>query len=133
MAEPIVLAERKGFWIEERLLRQAQLGERFQVVVDPGEIRILPERTVTATLPYGATEDEARTVLAEVRAEVTALYGGQAPPPDQPYFGDLTWREYQALSEEQRRVLWDRIYADFNLEIETVEERDVRPDTLVAG
>jgi len=133
MAEPIVLEERKGLWIEEQLLRQARLGERFRVVVEPGEIRILPERTVATTLPYGATEDEARTALAEVREEVTALYGGQAPPPDQPYFGGLTWREYQDLSEEERRALWDRIYADFAVGIETVEERDVRPDALVAG
>lgn len=71
--------------------------------------------------------------MEEVREEVTALYGGQAPSADQPYFGGVTWREYQALSDEKRQALWDRLYAEFGVEIETIKERDVRPDTFVAG
>jgi hypothetical protein len=62
-----------------------------------------------------------------------ALYGGQCPPADQLYFGGVTWQEYQALSDEQRRVLWDQLYAEFDVAIEDVEERDVQPDALVAG
>lgn len=133
MEQIIVVEAQKGVWIEERFLRQAHLGERLQVVVEEGEIRILPTTTETPRLPYGATADEAQTVLQEAREEVIALYGGQAPPADQPYFGGVTWQEYQALSDEQRQTLWDKVYAEFDVAIEDVEERDVRPDALVAG
>jgi hypothetical protein len=133
MEQTIVVEAQKGLWIEERFLRQAHLGERLQVVVEHGEIRILPAMTEILRLPYGATADEAQTVLREAREEVIALYGGQAPPADQPYFGGITWEEYQALSDEQRRAIWDRVYAEFDVAIEDVEERDVRPDALVAG
>lgn len=121
MREAIVLEEQKGLWIEERLLRQAQLGERLQVMVRAGEIRILPAVTVSPRFPYGVTADEAKMVLREVREEAIALYGGQAPPADQPYFGGMTWREYQTLPDEERRALWDRLYAEFDVEIEAIE------------
>jgi len=133
MEETIVLGEQKGLWIEERWLRQAQLGGALQVVVGEGEIRILRVVSVSPRFPYGVTADEAQKVLKEVREEVIALYGSQAPPGNQPYFGGVTWQEYQALSDEQRRALWDRVYAEFDTAIEDIEEHDVRPDALVAG
>ena len=110
MRDTIVLEEQKGLWIEERLLRQAQLGERLQVMVRAGEIRILPVVTVDPRFPYGVAADEVQMVLREVREEAIALYGGQVPPADQPYFGGVTWREYQALPDEERRALWNRLY-----------------------
>ena len=71
-------------------------------------------------------------MLRKVREEAIALYGGQAPPADQPYFGGVTWREYHSFSDEERQALWDRLYAEFGVEIET-KECDVRSDTFVAG
>ena len=133
MNDAIVLEEQKGLWIEERLLRQAQLGQRLQVMVGQGEIRILPAVTVPSRLPYGVSVGEAQMVLREVREEAIALYGGQAPPADQPYFGGVTWREYQALLDEERQALWDKLYAEFDVEIEAIEEHNVRSDALVAG
>jgi hypothetical protein len=133
MTRQIVLEEQKGLWIEEGLLQQAQLGERLQVVVKPGEIQILPMMTVPTFFPYKIGADEARTALQEVCEEVVALYGGHPPPADQPYFGGLTWREYQALSDKERQALWDRLYAEFDVAIEAVEERDVQPGALTAG
>ncbi len=133
MGERILLEEQKGLWIEERLLREAQLGGRLQVIVEKGEIRILPAAPEAPRLPYGVGTEEAQRVLREVREEVIALYGEQVPPNEQPYFGGLTWQEYRALSDEQRRALWDRVYAQFDVDIEAVEERDVRPDASPAG
>ena len=133
MKETLLLEEQKGLWIEERLLREAQLGGRLQVLVAEGEIRILPAAPEAPRLPYGIGEEEAQAVLRAAREEVMTLYGGQVPPEDQPYFGGLTWQEYRALSDEQRRALWDRVYAKFDVEIEDVEERDVQPDTSVVG
>jgi len=133
MGKAIVLEAQKGLWIEERLLQQAQLGERLQVVVEEREIRILPVEATHHRLPYDVTADEAQTVLRAVREETITLYGGQAPPADQPYFGGVTWQEYQALPDEERRALWDRLYAEFDVEIEATEEHNVRPDALTAG
>jgi hypothetical protein len=132
MKDTIVLEKQKGLWIEEQLLRQADLGERLRVVVRKGEIRILPAVAISSQLPYDAPA-EAQLILKQVREEAVALYGGQAPPDDQPYFGDMTRREYQALSEEERQALWDRLYAEFDVDIDDIEEHDVRPDALVAG
>lgn len=41
MPEQQVLEVQQGIWIDERWLREAGLGSRLQVVVQPGEIRIL--------------------------------------------------------------------------------------------
>jgi len=40
MRDPKVVNVQQGIWIDERWLRNAELGSRLQVVVQPGEIRI---------------------------------------------------------------------------------------------
>lgn len=42
MAHPELIAVQQGVWIHERWLRDAGLGQRLQVEVQPGEIRIRP-------------------------------------------------------------------------------------------
>jgi hypothetical protein len=42
MSDRKVLEVQQGVWINERWIRDAKLGTRLQVVVQPGEIRILP-------------------------------------------------------------------------------------------
>ncbi|MFP4396441.1 MAG: hypothetical protein ACLFTI_14385 [Anaerolineales bacterium] len=37
-----ILEVQQGIWINERWIHDAKLGKRLQVVVRPGEIRILP-------------------------------------------------------------------------------------------
>jgi hypothetical protein len=44
MADQKVLEVQQGVWIDEQWIRHAGLGTRLQVVVQPGEIRILPVR-----------------------------------------------------------------------------------------
>ena len=134
MDETVVLTEQKGLWLDQRLLERAGLGERFQIIVEPGQVRVLPEKsTLEERLPYSITSRKARTVLKEVQQEALGLYGGQPPPTDQPYFGGMSWGAYQTLTDEQRRALWDRLYAEFDVEIEAIEEHDVRLDAIVAG
>jgi len=130
--EATVIEEQRGLWIEERLLQQARLGGRCRIVIGEQEIRILPATTQPTWFPYSISTETAQTVLREVREEALALYGRGTPPDDQPYFGGMTWREYQALSDAQRADVWDRLYAQYDVEIEAVEERNVQPDALVA-
>ena len=42
MPDQEVLEVQRGIWIDEQRIRDAGLGTRLQVVVRPGEIRILP-------------------------------------------------------------------------------------------
>jgi glucan biosynthesis protein len=134
MGEVVMLAEQKGLWIDKQLLQRAGLGERLQIIVEQGQVRVLPEKMALGEhFPYGITSGEAKTVLKEARQEALRLYGGQPPPTDQPYFGGMTWGAYQALTDEQRRALWNKLYAEFDVEIEAVEEHDVRPDAIAAG
>lgn len=42
MSDQEVLKVQQGIWIDEQWIRNAGLGTRLQVVVQPGEIRILP-------------------------------------------------------------------------------------------
>jgi len=42
MPEQATLEIQQGIWIDERWIRDAGLGTHLQVVVRPGEIRILP-------------------------------------------------------------------------------------------
>jgi hypothetical protein len=44
MVDQEVLEVQQGIWIDEQWIRNAGLGTRLQVVVRPGEIRILPVR-----------------------------------------------------------------------------------------
>jgi len=44
MADQEVLEVQQGIWIDEQWIRNAGLGTRLQVIVRPGEIRILPVR-----------------------------------------------------------------------------------------
>lgn len=134
MTEAVVLEEQKGLWIEAQLLQQAGLGARFQIIVEAGQIRVLPaESPEEGGFPYGISAAEAQTLLREARQEAIGLYGGQPPPVDQPYFGGMTWAAYQHLTDEQRRAVWNQLYAQFDVEIEAIEEHDVRPDAVVAG
>lgn len=42
MSDQEVLKVQQGIWISEQWIRNAGLGARLQVIVRPGEIRILP-------------------------------------------------------------------------------------------
>jgi hypothetical protein len=54
---------------------------------------------------------------------------GQLLSPDEPFLGDLTPGQYFDLPDEERVRLWNT-WTD--IDINTLEERDVRPDTASA-
>ena len=49
MAQGIVNVQ-EGIWIDEEWIRDAGLGHRLQVIVRPGEIRIVPAQTDEETV-----------------------------------------------------------------------------------
>jgi len=74
--------------------------------------------------------DEARAVVEQVRQEVVQALAGQLLSPDEPFVDDLTLGQYLDLPDEDRARLWNA-WADIDLN--SLEERDVRSDTLPAG
>ncbi|NBD35589.1 MAG: hypothetical protein GVY30_06280 [Chloroflexi bacterium] len=81
-----ILEVQQGIWINERWIHDAKLGKRLQVVVRPGEIRILPlpDETEAAT----ASEDSVLAVAGILSGEPLSaeeieqeLYTGDAATP----------------------------------------------------
>jgi hypothetical protein len=81
-----ILEVQQGVWISERWIHDAKLGKRLQVVVRPGEIRILPvsEETEAAA----ASEDPVLAVVGILSGEPLSaeeiereLYAGDAATP----------------------------------------------------
>jgi hypothetical protein len=70
-----ILEVQQGIWISERWIHDAKLGKRLQVVVRPGEIRILPvpEETEVAAASEGrdvpASEDPVLAVAGILSGE----------------------------------------------------------------
>jgi hypothetical protein len=55
-----------------------------------------------------------------------------APPSlDDEFIGGLTYKEYFALSEEEEKALWDKVFADEAMEVENFTEVEVAPDARV--
>ncbi len=57
-----------GIWIRERWIREAGLGRRLQVIVQPGEIRIVPAQMVAEPTASGGGWEVFRSL------------GNEAPP-----------------------------------------------------
>ncbi|MCC6445042.1 MAG: hypothetical protein IT210_16490 [Armatimonadetes bacterium] len=73
MSEQQVLEVKQGIWIDERLLRDAGLGRDLLLVVEPGEIRILP-----------AASEVQETPEKEAAWEVFRSLGKEARPGELP-------------------------------------------------
>ncbi len=62
MQDREVLEVQQGIWISESRIREAKLGTRLQVVVQPGEIRILPMPAEPETEPSATAWDVFRSL-----------------------------------------------------------------------
>jgi len=91
---------------------------------------LVPELRQTDTQVPPRTVDEARAAVERVRAEVMQALGGQLLSPTEPFLGDLTLAQYLDLPDRDRARLWDE-WAEVDLE--RLEELDVRPDAVSAG
>lgn len=91
---------------------------------------LVPELRQVAAQTQPRTVEEARAAIEQVRAEVAEALGGQPLSGDELFLGDRTLREYLELPDEDRTSLWDE-WTTVNLE--DLEELDVRPDALSTG
>jgi hypothetical protein len=73
--------------------------------------------------------DDKSAVVERVRAEVTQALAGQRLSLDEPFLGELTLGQYLQLPDVERGQLWD----DWGqVDLEELEELDVRPDAVLA-
>ena len=57
--------------------------------------------------------------------------GGRPASPDDPFIGGLTYAEYFALSESEQDALWDRLFTEAALDMESMPEVDIAPHARV--
>lgn len=69
--------------------------------------------------------------IEHVRQAVLALRGGVPPSLDEEFIGGLTYKQYLALSEEEEDALWERIFAEGEIDLTDMEEHDVQPNAYV--
>ncbi|MBI5649284.1 MAG: hypothetical protein HZC40_02375 [Chloroflexi bacterium] len=71
---------KQGIWIDEQILRSVGVGERCQVLVRPGEIRILPLAIEAESLRSDALEsDTTRAAWQVFRALGQSAPSGKLP------------------------------------------------------
>jgi len=75
------------------------------------------------------TVAEASDNVTAFRGKVLATLGGQWLSPDEPLVAGLTLGQYNALSDDEKANLWDRL-AQVNLM--ELDEIEVGPDALLA-
>ncbi|MFQ5857829.1 MAG: hypothetical protein ACE5LU_19670 [Anaerolineae bacterium] len=59
--------------------------------------------------------------------------GGRPPSPDDPFIGGLTYAEYFTLSEAEQDAVWDQLFAEVTLDMESMPEVDVAPHADVSA
>lgn len=97
-----------------RMLSNFSQRELAQLVtLVPGLRQVQPEAEVTL-------EDHFRQLGLEQR-------GGRLASPDDLFIGGLTYGEYFALSEAEQDALWDQLFAEVALDMESMLEVDVAP------
>ncbi len=74
---------------------------------------------------------ELPAAIEHVRQAVLSLRGGVPLSPDEEFIGGLTYEQYLTLSEEEEDALWERIFAEEEVDLTDMEEHDVRPDAYV--
>lgn len=75
------------------------------------------------------TKEEAQERVAQLRGKVVAAVNTHLLSSDEPFLGNLTLRQYHALSDKEKENLWEK-WADTDI-IES-EEREVEPDAVPA-
>jgi hypothetical protein len=74
---------------------------------------------------------EKRLASEYFQHEMLAWRNGKPPARDATFIGELTYEEYLALSEEEEIALWDKLFAEEGVDLDDVEEHDVRPAARV--
>ncbi len=93
-------------------------------------LKLVPELRQATTQAPSRASGEVHAAVERVRVEVMQALSGQPLSPAELFLDDLTLGQYMDLPDEDRVRLWDE-WAEIDLE--ELEEMDVRPDAVPAG
>jgi len=91
---------------------------------------LVPELREELREQPGRTVSQAQESAEAMRQMLITGLGDEFLSNEEPFLGDLTLREYLALPDEERALLWDQWAENSAL---SWTERDVRADALPAG
>lgn len=92
-------------------------------------LELVPNLRHLVSQSPGRTKEEAQEGVAHLREKVVTAVNTPLLSPDEPFLGNLTLRQYHALSEEEKMELWD---AWAETDIMESKEREVEPDAVSA-
>jgi hypothetical protein len=78
-----------------------------------------------------AVSADVEAAVEYFREELLRSQGSKPVSLDDPFIGGLTHRQFLALSEAEQDDFWDKLFAEGEIELEAVEEVDVKPDARV--
>jgi hypothetical protein len=78
------------------------------------------------------SQAERTETIAWMRESMAAYATGDASLDDELIDG-LTYREYFALSDEEREEVWDEAFSDLAMDIDDYSELEVPPDAVLAA
>lgn len=104
-------------------IRQMNVAERMRL------LELVPELQEKARTERD--EEEAHISLTELQTEVNQLFAGKKLDIGEPFIGDLSLHDYLSLPDQERQVIWEKL-ADDNAWLNTIKEKNVRPDALLA-
>ncbi|MCP4353982.1 MAG: hypothetical protein GY795_51710 [Desulfobacterales bacterium] len=93
-------------------------------------ISLVPDLRQTAQHPPSRTPDQALTSVEHLRKKVMAALNNQPLQPDEPFLGNLTLSQYNALPDDEKSGLWDKWEAETDLA--EFEEKEVDSGALSA-
>ncbi len=110
------------------LLAQWPGTDTFQVRERDGTLVLEPAHTEHPSA-YRPSQKEVKALVARLQEQM-APYGAEPPSEDDEIVAGLAWREYWALSDEEREQVWDNLTADMP-PLEDLPVVEVRPDARV--
>src|SRR6266542_22331 len=118
----VTISEAGQIGLPEDVLEESDLAPGSEVIVLKSKGRI----TLVSRERF---EQLAEQPLQKWMAE---LERSLAEHPNEPFFAGLSFEEYAALSDEEDKALWDRLWKEAEREAKLVE-RDVPPHYRPAG
>jgi hypothetical protein len=103
------------------VIRQMNLDDQKRL------LELVPTLQQVASQKRVRTEEQTRNNISRLQAEVLATIDNQPLSGDEPFLGNLTLKQYHALSERKKAQLWDELSIDNLMEL---EEQEVATDAL---
>lgn len=104
-----------------RRLSQGEMAQLFELVPELREIKLASEQR------------EEADAIEYFRQLALEMSGGVTPSLQDEFLEGLTYEEYFALSEEEEKALWDRIFAENEIGPYNLKEHEALPDAIIAA